>query len=581
MHCGSLVPGAQSDVVFVYTGAGAQYPGMGRALYDSSPVYRDAIDQCDALLGPDAQGLTLKSVLQAPEADDAPIHNIAWTQPALFAVEYALTELWRSWGVEPAAVIGHSVGEYAAACAAGVFTLDDGLRLIAERGRLLQALPPGGMMAAVFATADEVSAAVASAIDRVAVAAVNAPENSVISGETSAVESILRSFEQRGIMSQRLYVSLAAHSPLVDPALDAMEALARSVSMSLPKVPVAWNLTGSTLPTGAAPDPLYWRRHMREPVRFADGIKKLHGDGYRIFLEVGPHPTLIALAQQSLPESGTHLLTSLRRGKDDWSELLNSLGKLHVHGVPIDWAGVDRPYTRRRVALPTYPFERERYWAAPLPPDGRYETKGMRLSEPARVAVDRWSFLQNRLAADARCAPAACIAPYQLNDTADERFDALASEYGLSNYDGLLPELHQLSITYIENALRQLGFDATVGRRLNVEAEATDLGIAERHQRLFARMLALLAEHGVLRPEGNDYVVSQKAVNRRAGNLGARNCYSRFGDAGGELELLQRCGRTARLCVARRARSAAAAVPTRIICGSPQDLRRVCLRTHL
>lgn len=169
------------------------------------------------------QGLTLRSVLQAFEADDAKVHNIAWTQPALFAVEYALTELWRSWGVKPAAVIGHSVGEYAAACAAGVFTLDDGLRLIADRGRLLEALPSGGMMAAVFASADEVSAAVTPVGDRVAVAAINAPENSVISGETGAVELLLRSFEQRGIMSQRLYVSLAAHSPLVDPALDTME----------------------------------------------------------------------------------------------------------------------------------------------------------------------------------------------------------------------------------------------------------------------------------------------------------------------------------------------------------------------
>ena len=219
------------------------------------------------------------------------------------------------------------MGEYAAACAAGVFTLEDGLKLIAERGRLLQTLPPGGMMAAVFAPADEVVAAVAPVADRVAVAAINAPENVVISGETAAVESLLRSFEQRGIMGQRLYVSLAAHSPLVDPALDAMEALARTVSMSPPKIPVAWNLTGGALPAGAAPDALYWRRHMREPVRFADGIKALHGDGYRIFLEVGPHPTLIALAQQSLPERGTHLLTSLRRGKDDWSELLTSLAR--------------------------------------------------------------------------------------------------------------------------------------------------------------------------------------------------------------------------------------------------------------
>lgn len=197
---------------------------------------------------------------------------------------------------------------------------------------------------------------------------------------------------------------------------------------------------------------------MREPVRFADGVKKLHGDGYRIFLEVGPHPTLIALAQQSLPEFGTHLLTSLRRGKDDWIELLNSLGKLYARGVPIDWAGVDRPYTRRRRALPTYPFERERYWAAPRPPDGQNETRGVPFTEPTRVqSLDGLFYkIDWQPTQDAR---QRLVAPHQLNDTADERFNALASEYGLSNYDVLLPDLHQLSITYIQNALRQLGFD--------------------------------------------------------------------------------------------------------------------------
>ena len=195
----------------------------------------------------------------------------------------------------------------------------------------------------------------------------------VVSGKSAAVEALLASFQRSNVNAQQLYVSLAAHSPMVDPALDGMETLARAVSMSAPRIPVAWNLTGGSLPGGAAPDALYWRRHMREPVRFADGIKALHSDGYRIFLEVGPHPTLLALAQQSLPTHGTRFLTSLRRGKDDWRELLTSLAELHVHGVEVDWAGVDRPYPRRRIALPTYPFERERYWAAPHPPVNRGE----------------------------------------------------------------------------------------------------------------------------------------------------------------------------------------------------------------
>jgi acyl transferase domain-containing protein len=358
------------DIVFLYTGAGAQYPRMGEALYRSSPVFREAIDHCDRLIGADRQGRTLSTVL-AEAADDSPIHAIEWTQPAMFAVEYALSTLWRSWGVEPAAVIGHSVGEYAAACAAGVFSLEDGLRLITERGRLLASLPPGGQMASVFAEPQEVAAAIAPLANRVAIAAVNGPANMVISGEAEAVDKVLADFASRNVMGQRLFVSLAAHSPLVDPALDAMEDLARSVQMSAPSIPIAWNLTGRPLSNGMAPDALYWRRHMREPVRFADGIRALYDEGFRTFLEVGPHPALLASVRQCLSEEGCVFLTSLRRGKDDWAEMLASFAELHVKGGVVDFTGFDRPYARRRVALPTYPFERERYWAAPPPRNDR------------------------------------------------------------------------------------------------------------------------------------------------------------------------------------------------------------------
>ena len=320
----------------------------------------------------------------------------------MFAVEYALTTLWGSWGVTPAGVIGHSVGEYAAACAAGVFSLEDGLRLIAERGRLMESLPPGGMMAALFAPVEEVEAAVVPLRDRVAIAAINGPESVVISGETGAVETVLDAFARRNVIGQRLFVSLAAHSPLVEPALDQMEALARGVVFSPPTIPIAWNLTGRPLPNGAAPDPVYWRRHMREPVRFADGVKALHEEGFRIFLEVGPHPTLVALAQQSLPQDGALFLTSMRRGKEDWNELVTSLADLHVHGAPVDFAGFDRPYHRRRVALPTYPFDRERYWAPPLPHPSQRGAEDV--SARSRGRGGGWALLQDRLGASSEFA---------------------------------------------------------------------------------------------------------------------------------------------------------------------------------
>ena len=534
---GTVVGGKAPEVVFVFTGQGAQHPGMSRGLYATAPVFRDVIDRADKLLGPDQQGRTLKSVLWEENDGEQPIHDTTWTQPALFAVEYGLAQLWGSWGVAPAAVIGHSVGEYAAACVAGVFSFEDGLRLIAERGRLMGSLPPGGKMAAVFAPEPIVQEVLASVACRVAIAAVNGPENVVISGEAAGVAAVLTAMTERGIRGQELFISFAAHSPLVEPAQDAMEACARAVPMHAPTIPVAWNLTGGRpLPGGAAPDAAYWRRHLREPVRFADGMKSLHDAGWRCFLEIGPHPTLTALARQSLPEQGTRFFWSLRRERSDWQEMLRNLADLYAIGAPIDWEAVEKPYGGRRVTLPTYPFEHRRFWVTPPQHD-----------QPTMAANDEAA--DDTLFYEVAWEPVAAIvgaaqslrAPSEFAPGLRARFDAVADRHGIAVYDALLPELDRLSLHYVIAALNELGFNWSRGRSFFVHDEAARMGVAERHQRLFARILGMLVEEGALRDHGGRLEVIADIALCTPDHA---ELLARFAATDSELCILARCGKS-------------------------------------
>jgi acyl transferase domain-containing protein/SAM-dependent methyltransferase/acyl carrier protein len=364
--CGHVSPGQSSDVVFLCTGQGAQYPGMARDLFRTSAVFRDVIERCDTALGPQSDGRTLIEVMNEGEGSDAPIHQTEWTQPALFAVECGLAAVWRAWGVEPAAVIGHSAGEFAAATIAGVFTLEDGLRLVAARGRLLSELPAGGAMAALFLSEADVTDLISPFAGHVTIAAINAQDSVVISGSVAGIESALSRLAERGMHGHRLHISFAAHSPMVDPALDAMEAAAADITARTPTIPVAWNLTGGVPLPGGAPDATYWRRHLREPVQFAAGMQHLREAGHRVFLELGPHPVLAALAARDVdssdPERIPAFIGSLRRDHDDVSELSSALGKLFVEGVAIDWEKTLPAPRRRPISLPTYPFQRNRFW---------------------------------------------------------------------------------------------------------------------------------------------------------------------------------------------------------------------------
>ncbi|GAA2961473.1 type I polyketide synthase [Actinokineospora diospyrosa] len=340
-------------VAFLFTGQGAQHPRMGGWLMRGSKVFDETIRECDEVVQP-LLGRSLRDLLDG-EVSEAELARTEYAQPALFAYEFALARLWISWGVRPAAVLGHSVGELVAACVAGMLSLEDALRLVVARGRLMQALPEGGRMVSLRGDQKAIEAAI-SGYPLVSVAAVNGPEEIVISGDGTQVAAAVEELAAFGVTNRDLRVSHAFHSPLMQPITGEFTEVLRDTTFSPPSIPVVSNVTGRPI---TATDPAYWVRHALNPVLFADGVRELAEN--HVFIEIGPQPVLSGLGRGLLPDHTW--LPSARRSRE-WEELATSLAELYVRGYPIDWAAYHET-PQRRVDLPGYPFQRERHWFAP------------------------------------------------------------------------------------------------------------------------------------------------------------------------------------------------------------------------
>ncbi len=383
------------SVVFMFSGQGSQYVNMARELYETEAYFQEQVDLCCEILQPHL-GFNLRDVLY-PSADEietatAKLTQTATTQPALFVIEYAIAQLWMKWGITPVAMIGHSIGEYVAATLAGVFSLEDALALVAARGQLMESMPSGSMLA-VPLPENEVQPLLAGTSLQIAV--INSPSNCVVSGTKPAIEAFAQQLAEKDIEGRFLHTSHAFHSQMMEEILEPFTDKVKQIRLNVPKIPFVSNVTGTWITEEDAINPSYYAQHLRQAVRFADGVKQFFDNSEQILLEVGPGRTLSTLAQRHPDKPKEQItLTSVRHPQDEYSDvsfILNNLGQMWLAGLEINWSAFYGEEPHYRVPLPTYPFERKRYWVEPSRQKQRIqqsETKTLDISDYSEPEAD-------------------------------------------------------------------------------------------------------------------------------------------------------------------------------------------------
>ncbi len=498
---------ANRPVVFMFSGQGTQYVNMGRELYQSEPTFTLAIDRCCELLKPHL-GFDLRHILY-PEAETAKVteqlQQTSVAQPALFIIEYALAQLWMAWGVHPKAMIGHSIGEYVAATLAGVFSLEDALMLVAIRGRLMQQLPSGEMLS-VQLSEPEIQPLLNTELS---LAASNGPSSCVVSGASEAIAQLQQQLESKGVGCRRLHTSHAFHSQMMEPILQPFTEQLQKLQLHPATIPFVSNVSGTWITIAEATDPKYWVKHLRQTVRFSEGMTELLKTQERIFLEVGPGRTLSTFTKQHHKDQQV-ILTSIRHPQEQQSDvafLLNSLGRLWLFGIKVDWSGFYANEQRHHIPLPTYPFERQRYWIEAQ-------------KQPRQTAVD----LGKSLVEACRIKAHASIA------TLDEQTYLLNKQC-----------LDRLCAAYINLALQRLGAFSKNNERYSLEELCEQFQIIPRYRQLLCRFLDVLVEQGYLQQE-KDLFTNLVPFSPDSINALVEEVKVRYIDTPHELNIVQVCG---------------------------------------